>query len=83
MKTLQIHKPEMIAMGQQMTAEQIVRFLEDFRLLHGQTHSEKSIAISIRIPESLLRLFKAQCQQQGLKYQSQMKELMRDWLKNS
>ncbi len=83
MKTLQIHKPEMIAMGQQMTAEQIVRFLEDFRLLHGQNHTEKSTPISIRIPENLLRLFKAQCRQQGLKYQSQMKELMKGWLKNN
>ncbi len=81
MKTLQIHKPEMIEIGQQMSPEQIARFLEDFRLLHSKTMTEKTTPISIRIPENLLRLFKAQCKQQGLKYQTQIKELMKSWIK--
>ena len=82
MKTIQLHNPEMIKMGQQMTTEQIVQFLEDFRLMHGSQQSQKSKIISLKVQENLLRAFRFKCDQQGLKYQTQIKALMMDWVKS-
>ena len=82
MKTIQLHNPEMIKMGQQMTTEQIVQFLEDFRLMHGSQQSQKSKLISLKVQENLLRAFRFKCDQQGLKYQTQIKALMMDWVKS-
>jgi predicted DNA binding CopG/RHH family protein len=36
--------------------------------------------ISIKVPPSLLRAFKAKAQANGLKYQTQIKSLMKAWL---
>ncbi|MCB1583694.1 MAG: hypothetical protein R3E90_02310 [Marinicella sp.] len=79
-KAIQVHSPEMIKMGQQMTAEQIVRFLEDFRLMHSEQQG-KSKLISLKVQENLLRAFRFKCEKQGLKYQTQIKKLMMDWVK--
>jgi len=82
MKTLQIHKPEMLKMGQQMSAEQVLKFLDDFRILHGDPNSQKSKLISLKVQQNLLNAFRFKCEQQGLKYQTQIKTLMTDWVKN-
>jgi len=79
MKALQIHSPESLARGQQMSAEEIARFLEDFRLLHGNK-TQPSKLISLKVPIPLLSTFRFQCEQQGLKYQTHIKTLMKDWL---
>ena len=79
MKALQLHSAESLAKGQQMTADEIARFLEDFRLLHGNK-PQPSKLISLKVPVPLLNAFRFQCEQQGLKYQTQIKVLMKDWL---
>ncbi len=80
-KTIQLHNPEMVKMGQQMTTEQIVQFLDDFRLLHGNPNQHKSKLISLKVQQNLLNAFRFKCEQQGLKYQTQIKSLMMDWVK--
>jgi uncharacterized protein (DUF4415 family) len=52
--------------------------------LHGaRTQSRKSKLISLKIPEDLLDVFKQQCELNGVKYQTQIKQLMRDYLLES
>ena len=68
-----------------LTAEdrlRAVQFIEDMRTLNYQT-SEKSQLISIKIPENLLRSFRFQCEKKGLKYQTQIKQLMWEWLQTT
>lgn len=48
-----------------------------------QSNKTKSKLISLKVPEDLLELFKTQCDLRGLKYQSQIKGLMPEWLKDS
>lgn len=73
-KVKQIHKKQ-----DSLTSEQALQFLEDFRsLVHGQ--DKLSRPISIRIPENVLESFKRVCKQSGVKYQSQIVQLMRQWL---
>lgn len=60
--------------------QDIVRFLEDFRMLQGQVRA-RSRLISMRVPEPLLAAFQARARLVGVPYQTQIKKLMRDWLR--
>ncbi len=62
--------------------EQILRFLEDFRQLHSVSRKAQGPAklISLKVSEDLLRPFRTLCDRKGLKYQTQIKILMRDWI---
>lgn len=81
MKAIQLFSDDYLNQCQQMTTEQIVTFLDDFRRLHGQSGSQaKSKLISLKVSEDLLRAFKQKAKLEGLRYQTQIKTLMRDWL---
>jgi len=80
MKALQKFSAEYLEQCRHLKPEHILRFLEDFRLLHGSADSSQSRLISIKIPETLLRAFKEQSELNGVRYQTQIKKLMRDWL---
>ncbi len=81
-KTIQLHDPKKVKMGQLMDTKQIVQFLDDFRLLHGNPAQDKSKLISLKIQPSLLNAFRFKCEQNGYKYQTQIKTLMINWVKN-
>ena len=63
----------------ELAPQDIVRFLEDFRMLHGRARA-RSRLISMRVPEPLLAAFQARARMTGVPYQTQIKKLMRDWL---
>lgn len=56
-----------------------IQFLEDMRTLSSMV-STSSKLISIKVPENLLRAFKFACESRELKYQTQIKKLMVEWL---
>jgi predicted DNA binding CopG/RHH family protein len=66
-----------------LKSHDVIKILEDYRTLGStpQIREDKSILISIKIPESLLKEFKSACSQKNIKYQTQIKNLMREWLK--
>lgn len=59
----------------------IVQFLEDFRAMVDPRAQNKSILISIKIPEPLLAAFKFKASQKKTPYQTMIKTLMTQWLK--
>jgi predicted DNA binding CopG/RHH family protein len=61
---------------------EIIKILEDYRCLKNKKiqKTEQSILISIKIPEGLLADFKNTCQSKNVKYQTQIKTLMKEWL---
>jgi len=61
-----------------MSAEHIVEFLDAFRLM--QHPVDKSKLISLEIPESPLKAFRSKCELKNLKYQTQIKALMKEWI---
>lgn len=64
-----------------LSATEKMRFLDEYRQLHGRRQADvKSKLISLKIPEDLLEQFKARCEQDGVKYQTKMKQLMREYL---
>jgi hypothetical protein len=75
--------------------EQIVEFLENFKLLHSRGRTQvdqkqsppeppfgKSVLISLKVPEKILSAFKLRAQLEEVPYQTQIKKLMLEWLRN-
>ena len=81
MKTVQYFSDEYLAQSRQASPEQVLNFLEQFRLMQAAaTVPAKSKLISLKVPEDQLALFRARCEIEGLKYQTQIKALMTRWL---
>jgi hypothetical protein len=72
---------------------EILQILEDYRNLAAigtgsnalgnwgpRATKDKSILISLKVPESLLEEFREECELQDVRYQTQIKKLMKDWL---
>ena len=79
MRLVQKFSDEYLERCSEMSSDEIVRFLEDFRHIHGNKPS-KSRLISIKIPEDLLAAFKAKAKLSNVRYQTQIKNLMKAWL---
>ena len=70
---------EYLARCREMSPDEIVRFLEDFRRIHASKPA-RSRLISIKIPEDLLAAFKMKAVLHRIPYQTKIKELMKAWL---
>lgn len=82
MKVVQKFSDDYLQRCREMSKDDIAKFLEDFRRLHGARKSGSRL-ISIKVPEDLLEAFKAKARLEGTPYQTQIKELMRNWLNRS
>ncbi len=82
MKAVQRFSDEYLARCREMSHAEIVRFLDDFRRLHGARPAPSRL-ISMKVPEDLLDAFKWRARLLGVPYQAQIKRLMADWLKDS
>ena len=80
MKTVQHFSDDYLEQCKDMTPDQILQFLDDFRQLHGAERRSRSKLISIKIPENLLNAFKARAKLMGTPYQTQIKVLMKAWV---
>jgi len=56
----------------------MLEFLGSFRRM--QEKSRQSRLISLKVPEALLAAFRRRCDLEGMKYQTRIKKLMREWL---
>ena len=84
-RPVQYFSDEYIERCKDLSTEEILQFIDDFQKLHTQNHpikKEKSKLISLKVEPYLLNTFKLQCETQGLKYQTQIKQLMKEWLLN-
>lgn len=79
MKAVQYFTDEYLAESRKLTTDQVLKFLDDFRRLHG-AREERSRLISLKVPEPLLNAFRQRCELAGQRYQTQIKALMREWV---
>lgn len=79
MKPLQYFSDDYLENCRQMSATEVVTFLDDFRRLHGRKKAASKL-ISMKVPEDLLNAFKTHARLTGTPYQTQIKRLMRQWL---
>ncbi|MBI1860947.1 MAG: BrnA antitoxin family protein [Deltaproteobacteria bacterium] len=86
MKTIQHFTSEYLKQCADMKPDQIARFLEDFRVIYGSRAGgpsqvrEPSKLISLKVSPDLLRAFRARCGMENIRYQTQIKTLMENWL---
>ena len=78
-RSVQTFSDEYLARCRDLSPTDIVRFLDDFKRIHGQVGS-RSRLISLKVPEPLLAAFKTRARLRGVRYQTQIKNLMRQWL---
>lgn len=81
MKAVQYFSDEYLAECRAMSSDQVLRFLDDFRRLHGVRPAPSKL-ISLKVPEDLLSVFKTQAKLSGVPYQTQIKTLMKKWLQS-
>ena len=81
MKALQTFNDDYLAQCKKMSPDDILGFLESFRLMH--TPPPKTKLISLKVPEPLLNAFRQKCELENVKYQTQIKALMEEWLTQS
>ena len=79
-RTIQYFSDEYLEYCRKLTPEQILQFLEDYRLLHASQQEGASKLISLKVPEHLLRSFRMKSEAEGVAYQTQIKNLIREWL---
>lgn len=82
MKPVQKFSDDYLARCAEMKADEIVRFLDDFRRIHGATKTQSKL-ISLKIPEDLLQVFKTKARLSKTPYQTQIKHLMKQWVVES
>jgi predicted DNA binding CopG/RHH family protein len=82
MKTVQRFTDEHLEHGRTLTADQVLRFLDDFRCLHAH-RTPVSKLISLKVPSDLLNAFKTRAKISGTPYQTQIKRLMKAWVLDS
>ena len=78
MRPVQRFSAEYLESMRNVSPDEVVRFLDEFRRLHAP--HPPSRLISMRVPETLLASFKARCALEGARYQTKIKELMATWL---
>lgn len=79
-KPVQYYDPEYVERCKNLSIDEILEFLENFRKLAGK-EEEKCRLISLKIEPTLLNAFKFKADKAGVPYQTQIKKLMREWLK--
>lgn len=79
MRAVQLFSDDYLARCQAMSADEIVKFLEDFRQLQS-ARTARSRLISLKIPEDLLSAFRTKAELNRMPYQTQIKQLMKAWL---
>lgn len=82
-KGLQLHN-ERGAKTDHATVDQLLEFLESYRLLADPSIEKKPLRlISLKVDPDALKLFRQKCELKGIPYQTKIKSLMIDWLNKS
>ncbi len=81
MRPVQHFSDAYLAQARRSSPDEIAEFLENFREMHAP--DAPSRLISMKVPEPLLASFKLRCKLEGSRYQTKIKELMREWLESS
>ncbi len=79
--TIQYFQTDYLKECKKMSPEQIVKFLDEFRLLQSSQVSKKRL-ISLRISQPLLNAIKRKALAMGVPYQTQIHRLIENWVKS-
>jgi predicted DNA binding CopG/RHH family protein len=81
-RPIQMFSKDYLDQIKKITPSQAAEFVENYqRMIHSVEDKRKSI--SIRIPVNLLDNFKLKAKSKGTAYQTQIVNLMREWIASS
>ena len=80
MRPVQYFSKEYLEQCKGMKPADILRFLDEFRRLYSPAARKGSRLISLKVPENLLEAFKAKARLHDVPYQTQIKQLMTEWV---
>ena len=80
MRPIQFFSEEYLRRCREMSPDQILQFLEDFRRLHGSKPAPSKL-ISLKVPIDLLRAFRTKAALVSTPYQTQSKALRTAWVR--
>ena len=82
MKAIQKFTNEYLDQCKTFSPSEIVKYLDGFRALcaASKKESDRSKLISMRVEERLLGLFREKAEQEGVRYQTKLKDLMRSYV---
>lgn len=78
-KTVQYFTKEYLEQCAKLSPEQILEFLEDYKMLVANV-PQKCKPISLKIEPALLNTFKQKASLHGVAYQTKIKQLMKEWI---
>ena len=78
MRPVQYFSDDYLAQARCSSKDEIAEFLENFREMYAPEAASR--LISMRVPEPLLTGFKLRCKLEGARYQTKIKQLMRQWM---
>lgn len=78
-RPLHLFTSERLERDRGLSPEAIATYLDDFGKLAAGDEGPRKL-ISLRVPERLLASFQAEAKRGGLAYQTQIVDLMRQWL---
>lgn len=82
MKAIQYFNDEILETCRQFSVKEILEFLKNFQTLSQSSKKVKTKAISIKIEEDLLQLFRQKAKLENQPYQTKIKDLMRKYCLN-
>ena len=80
MKPVQSFSDGYLEKCKRMKPAEILRFLDNFRLLYAPERRKANRQISLKVSEELLETFKTKARLDGVPYQTQIKRLMTEWV---
>ena len=80
MRPVQFFSDEYLDQCKRMKPADVLWFLDEFRRLYAPARRTGSRLISLKVPEDLLEAFKAKARLHDVRYQTQIKRLMTEWL---
>ncbi len=81
-KKLSKSKQDRVSPNRLISPEDALRFLEDIRTMAGEV-DEPTVAISLRVPNNILRAIKLKAKSDNKKYQSLIIEFLRKALRQN
>ena len=79
-KAIQHFSKEYLESCKNIEPKEILEFLENFRQMQQKSQNTPSKLISIKVPLDLLENFRFKAKLHNIPYQTQIKNLMRQWL---
>jgi len=79
MKALQTFSDEYLERCKDISIEERLEFIENFSLMHAEKPKPSKL-ISLKVPINLLEAFKYKSKLFDTPYQTQIKQLMKNWL---